>query len=82
MPPNVSPWSSEFPEPVVVANGQVLRTLREARAYLLKLRALSYSPEAGDQWRHIDSLLVRAARTKSECDISRAARAFKKAFGQ
>jgi hypothetical protein len=51
-------WSRKFPKPLKLINGSEIKSLSDARAYMLKL---SKRHAAGQVWQHAAKLVLEAA---------------------
>jgi hypothetical protein len=67
MNPRTPKWNAALTRPIPMADGQLLRTLADARALTLKNKTQRYR----DGWRRAEPLLNEAARTGSADDIAR-----------
>jgi hypothetical protein len=52
------PWTSLFPEPILLKDGRSITTLGQARALMLNL---PFRNQNRPHWRHADELLLDAA---------------------
>ena len=62
------PWSSRFPEPVVLPDGQKLATLRDAGEHIT---ALPKAQQAAKEWQTAMHVLIQAADHGGPIDFAR-----------
>jgi hypothetical protein len=72
------PWFARFDEPIKIAGRAPLRTLAEARGYILELRKLD---RERIEWRTVTGILSQAA-THGEPYVSMARLAFSRALNK
>jgi hypothetical protein len=56
------PWPLKFPEPIILKDGRVLKSVADARAFML---ALPERRQMASHWQYAAELLWRAAAPRS-----------------